>query len=207
MGSNYAGLITDLTTWGELDPDDENFVAALPTIIEMAEERCYRDLDLLSSVFTDDSATTTGSSRSFTLPTSIGRFIDIETVTINNVLCTPVSVATILALWTSDSVTGAPVMYARKDDTTLLIAPPPASALAVSVRGTIRPTALSADNTETWLTLYAYDLFFTAAMVALTGYLRDWGAQSDDPRLAVSWEGEYAKRLPGAQAEEIKKRL
>ena len=67
------------------------------------------------------------------------------------------------------------------------------------------PSTSSASNTSTYLSNYLSDLFFAGCMVSASGYLRNFGSQSDDPRMAVSWKGEFAERLASARTEELRK--
>jgi hypothetical protein len=208
--ATYSTFLTDLSTYAEIATNDSNLIAVLPTIIAQAELQCYRDLDLLTAYAVDTSGTTTPNSRNFTLPTAVGRFIVVEqfmTVTGGvRAPCAPASVATINTLWPSNTAASSastPTLFSRLNDTTLLLGPSPGSALATEVRGTVRPTPLSASNTTSWLSLYAYDLFFAAAMASMTAYMREWNMQPD----GTNWDTRYAKLLPMAQVEELRKKL
>ena len=46
-----------------------------------------------------------------------------------------------------------------------------------------------------------------ASAIFLMGYQRDFGAQSDDPAAAQSWENQYEKLLMGANAEEMRRKF
>jgi hypothetical protein len=96
-------------------------------------------------------------------------------------------------------------MFARPDDTNLFWGPAPDQAYPMEVVGTIRPTPLSVANPTTFLTLYLSDVFFAAAMVSASGYQRNFGAQSDDPKMAVSWESQLQTKLASARKEELRK--
>lgn len=217
---NYAGFVTDLSTWTEIASTNADFIAALPTIIELAEKRCYRELDLVDASVTDVLGTlTTASGRDFVFPTTYGRFIAVDQLGVilpisgTLVPMTPASVAFIDQLYPSATelaTTDLPMYFARINDTSALIGPVLGSSYGtvnVQTRGTVRPTALSAGNTTTWLTLYAYDLFFSACMVAASAYMRNFGAQADNPQMAISWESQYQARLLTAQQEELRKKF
>jgi len=215
---NYAGFLADLANWTEISATNPDFVAAIPTIIESAEKRCYRDLDLVDASVTDTTGTlTTAAGRSFTLPTTYGRFIALDQlgVIVAGAVkpMTPASAGFIDELFPSDTAlntTDIPAYFSRINDTSVLIAPVLGSSYGtvnVQARGNIRPTALSVSNTTTWLTLYAYDLFFSAAMATISGYMRNFGAQADDPKLAITWAQEYETRLVSVRAEENRKKF
>lgn len=217
---DYSGFIADLATWTEIAATDPDFSTSTPTIIEIAEKRCYRELDLVDASVTDTTGTlTTSNNRLFTFPVTYGRFIAVDQLGIivsgtgEVHPMTPVSAAFIDQMYPSDTMlvaTDIPQYFARLNDTSALIAPVLGSSYGtvnVQTRGTVRPTPLSLLNPTTWLTLYAYDLFFCAAMVAASGYMRNFGAQSDNPQMAVSWEGKYQAHLITAQQEELRKKF
>jgi hypothetical protein len=74
---------------------------------------------------------------------------------------------------------------------TVRLMPTPDKAYYAELFGDIRPEPLSPENPETYLTVFYPELFLCACMVFGSGYQRDFGAQSDDPARAVSWEGQY----------------
>ena len=49
-GLTYASFTTELALLAVVSPTDTNFVGNLPSAINYAELRIYRDLDLLSTV-------------------------------------------------------------------------------------------------------------------------------------------------------------
>jgi hypothetical protein len=69
--------------------------------------------------------------------------------------------------------------------------PAPDRAYTAEVYGSVEPLVLSQSNPETFLTIHYPELFMAAAMIWIIGYQRDFGAQSDDPQRAVSWESQY----------------
>lgn len=215
---NYSGFLTDMAAWTQESATDPDWINSLPTVIELAEKRCYRDLDLLAANVTDSTGLLSVNTRTFTLPTTYGRFISVDQAAVilttgEKVLMTPVSTQFVDALWpldTAPTTTTLPGYFARLDDTALMVAPTLGSSLGsllLQIRGNIRPAALSAGNTTTWLSLYAYDLFFAAVMLAASAYMRNFGAQSDNPAMAVSWDKEYAARLVAAKTEENRKKF
>ena len=91
-------------------------------------------------------------------------------------------------------------------DQSIVMAPSPGAAFAVEVIGNIRPTPLSATNTTTFLASYLPDLFFAASMIFVSGWQKNFGAQADDPRMAMSWETQYQGLLSSAKIEELRKK-
>lgn len=218
MALTYTTYVAALANLTATDSDDANFVAILPDAIDYAEQRIYRELDLLSTVTRDSSATLTVGIRSFTLPTSLGRFVTTQGINVitpsttttpdggtRNPL-TPVSRDTMDVLWPGVSGAATPTKYAMVTDQIILVGPSPDAAYTVEVIGTIRPTPLSSTNTTTYLTLYLPDLFLAASMIFMSGYMRNFGAQADDPKMAASWEAQYQALFSSANVEENRKK-
>jgi hypothetical protein len=214
----YATWVTALQTELVINSLDPNFPLILPSCIDYAEQRLYRELDLLTTVTRDSSALTAGN-RNYTLPSNIGRFV----VTNGLNLITPAGTTTpdsgtrvqlipasrdmLDSIGGNPSYTGPPANYAMITDQTLIVGPAwPDGNYTIEVIGTIRPTPLSATNTSTFLTLYLPDLWFAATMVFMTGYQQNFGAQSDNPEMAVSWESQYGKLFSSANVEEMRKK-
>lgn len=200
---------------------DTNFLDYIPNFIDMSEQRCYRDLDLLSTVVRDTGSNCTSNSRNFTLPSTSGRFVVVNGINVVTPASYTVSTGTrnrltqlsldaLDTLWPSNtpaSATTVPRYFAMITDQTIAFGPVPGNSFQVEVVGTIRPTPLSPTNPTTYLTLYLPDLFFSASMVEVAAYQRDFGSQSDDPKMALSWEMQYKQGLASAQMEEQRKRF
>ncbi len=215
MSYTYSSFVTVLAERLSVPTNDPDFVTDLAAIIDDAEQRIYRELDLLSTIVRDTSASTTANNRTFSLPSALGRFVVVEeiNVVVNGVRNPLVSASkeVINWSWPSDTAPGSstvPTMFGMLSDQTVLFGPPPGSVWPVEVIGTIRPNTLSATNTTTFLSQFLSDLFLAAAMVSATGgLLRNYGASSDDPRMAVSWSAQYDKLMASAQREEIRKKF
>lgn len=221
-GYTYAQWVTTVTTMMPASPSDPDIVTMLPNAIDYAEQRIYRELDLLDTVFRDSSSQLVTNNRNFTLPglsTSVttGEFITTQGINVITPVATQpdsgtrnqlVAVSPDYLDMAWPSVTGAsvPQFYAMLTQDTLIVGPWPDAAYVVEVRGTIRPAALSATNTATFLTQNLPDLFLAASMVFVAGWMKDYGSQADDPQLAQSWEGQYGKLMGSAQIEEARKK-
>ena len=209
----YATWVAAIANETVIDPADTNFLAQISSSIDYGEMRLYRDLDLLSTVVRDI-GTLSANTRIFNLPSNLGRFVvtngfnvftPVGTVTTRNPLV-PCSRDVLDMLWPSLTGAGIPSLYAMITDQQIIMGPAPDQAYSIEVIGTIRPAPLSASNTTTALTLYLPDLWFAATMIFWSGYQHNWGAQSDDPRQAVSWESQYQALLASANVEEQRKR-
>lgn len=184
-----------------------------PRAIEYAEQRIYREIDLLLTRVTDSSAALTPSNRTFTLPTDVGVYVVLEqlSVLVGGVAQSPmlpVAKEALEALWPSDvppTTPSVPTMWCPVDQKTVLVAPAPDIAYVAKCFGTQRPAPLSSSNVTTFLTTYLPDLFLAASMCSWSGFQRDYGAQSSDPQNAVSWESQFTTLLKSADVEEARK--
>lgn len=221
MSMTYSQFVQRLMSAAVTTTQDTPFLDYLPNIIDLAEQRCYRDLDLLSTVVRDTGSSCTANSRNFTLPQTNGRFVVVNGINIVTPVgsttangtrnrLTQTSLDVLDNFWPSEtaaSATTVPTNFAMVTDQTIVFGPPPGAAFQAEVVGTIRPTPLSPTNTTTYLTLYLPDLFFAAAMIAVAGWQRDYGAQSSDQNLSQSWEAQYKTFLQSAMMEEQRKRF
>jgi hypothetical protein len=208
--STFTTALASLLVVSETDDD---FVAQLDTIKRNAELRCYRDLDLVSTSVAVN-GTMTANSRTFALPTSSGHLVVVDAINVFDASSVrhplkPASRDVIDTLWPSDTAPAAasiPTLFARIDDTNVLVGCAPGAAWTAEVVGTIRPDPMSPSNPTTFLSAYVPDLLMAAAMAFATGsLLHNFGAQSDDPRQATSWEGQYNTLLASASKEELRK--
>jgi hypothetical protein len=220
MSYTYTTWLDAIANLTAIDLTDPNFVANIDPMIMSGEQRLYRDLDLLSTVVRDNSINVTANQTLFTLPTALGRFVVLEAMNIitpagstttngtRNPL-TPMSLQTLDYMWnTETSASGTvPRFFAMITDQTVKLGPSPGSAFNVECIGTIRPTQLSEANPTTFLTLYLPDLWLAATMIFMTGYMKNYGAQSDDPRSAISWQGQYDNLIQSANMENIRRKF
>lgn len=223
MSLNYTQYVAELITLAvETTPPSAGFTAILPGVIDYAEQRLYRELDLLNTIFRDSTTTCTANSRNFTLtvPTQ-GPFVVTEAINIITPSgTTPTSGGTRVALlpasreyidwvWPSETAASAstvPKYYGMITDQNMIFGPPPGAAYTVEIVGTIRPTPISAGNPTTYLSLYLPDLFIAASMIFISGWQKNFGSQGDQPAQAVSWESQYEKLFVSANMEENRKR-
>lgn len=227
MSFNYATYVTTIANMAGYDETDPNFVQILPTCINYAENRIYREADFISTVIRD-TGVLTANSRNFTLPSTYGTFNVVRQLNVITPVSatpssgtrnpmTPVSTEVMDMLWPTDApptTPSVPTMFAplTQDNvagqtTNFLVGPAPDAAYPVEVIGTVNPTPLSDTNTTTYLTLYLWDLFIAASMVFMTGFQKNFGSQADDPKAATSWESQYRTLFQSADLVDARQRF
>ena len=216
---NYTTYVTDLANFIAQNSTSATFQALLPDTITYATNRIYRDLDPISATVTDGSASLTPNNRSFTPPSSVGQFGYLVIESLN--VMTPstaiypagtrnpvqfVSLAFVDSVYPSNSTgTGIPRFAFMRSPNEIVLGPAPDLAYPVELTGTVRPAELSSANSSTFLTQVLPELFFAASMVFVSGYMRDFGGQMDNPAQSQSWEAQYKLLLEGANIEELRK--
>jgi hypothetical protein len=219
--NSYVSQIATLTaiTSSVLVNGDNNFGGIFPAVIDYAEGRLWRDLDLPAARVTDTSTNIICSSgvRTINLSTTQGTVLVIETLNIfssagttssnaSRVPLTPTSKAVIDCIYPTalSSQCGQPEYFARVTDVQIMFGPTPDQPYGTEMIGTIRPNPLSASNSSTWLTINVPELMIAAGMVFMAGHMRDFGAQSDNPQMAQSWESQYKMLLASQNVDSLR---
>lgn len=222
MSTNYSTLVSECATITAITSSvlvngDNNFAGVMPAAIDYAEGRLWRDLDLPAVRVTDTSVTCSSGVRTIALSTTQGTLLTIETLNLfssagttssngTRIPLEPTSKAVIDTIYPSalSSQCGQPEFFARVTDTEIMFGPTPDQPYGTEVIATTRPVALSAANSSTWLTQNLPELMTAACLVFLFGHMRDFGAQSDDPRSAQSWENQYQMLMKSAGVDSLR---
>lgn len=196
-----AALVIDAST-------DTDFVAYIPRLIEQAELRCYRDLDLVAMRKSATASLAAGTATTAT-PTDwlLGRRIWVTATgaTARRAL-TRRDEEYMLEYWPDPALTAPPKFWTEQTAGTLIFAPTFDLTYTVQYLYTIHPPTLSGTNTSTVLSVTFPDLFFAAAMYFGAAYQKNFGAASDNPQAAMSWEATYKELLTGALREEARRK-
>lgn len=196
-----------------VDPNANTF---LPRAIDQAEQRIYTDFgDMLCTRQQNSSNNCVANNRQFTLPT--GCVVPEGLSVITPVSTTPAngkrndleecSLDTIDFLYPSEKgVTGVPKYWAMLTDAIAVLGRTPDANYTVEVTGYFRPLPISTITNTTYISTNYPQLMQAAIAMVWTGYQRDYGAQSDDPKLAVSWKAEYSDLIKQAIAEEKRRK-
>jgi len=216
MSINYTTYVQQIANLIVISTGDTNFNTMLPGMIDYAEQRMYRELDLQNTRVSDTTVILSSGSNFVTLPTDQYILVveQFNVLTPAGALSsngtrnplTPTTKEYIDFAWPTSTATAVPIYMAPLNDTTFKIGPAPDQGYTLEVVGTVRPTPLSAANSSTWLTQHLPDMFIAASMVFAAGYMRNYGAQADDPQMPGSWESQYKTLFASANAEELRKR-
>lgn len=178
----YGQMYADLQSWNEDYSSD--LQSNLARIIQDGELRAYRDLDLDNldgSISTSAISQTTGL---VTKPTNLLR--DRVAVLVNS---TPANVGVLVKrtyefvaeyLIANGATTGVPKYYAEYSQSQWVVAPIPATAYTLSVRG-IYPPPLLGDNDQTNSPAAIAALQHTTANVAMTLTSSPWTPTNGEP--------------------------
>jgi hypothetical protein len=218
MSYNYTQFVTNFANMLVVPPTDTNFLQMIPSAIDDAEQRMYRELDLLTTIIRTTAGLLTPNSRNFTFPQfitvseSINVMANIQTSPASDRRAmVPVSREWLDWVYPDEMSCGCcaesvPQYYAMITDQTIIVGPAPGQAYPLEVIGTVRPVPLSATNPTTYLTTYLPDLFLCEAMIFGYAYLKDFGAAVDDPRSSSTWSQHYQDLWQSAFIEEARKK-
>lgn len=211
MALTYSTYISSLASLLVVDAANADFLAMVPNAIEYTEDRLSRDLNVLNNTAYVSAGSLTPNLNTFTIPAPVvGPFIILENLYIitpagsaagsgEYVPLTPVSKDYILSSWPSSTTAAAPRFYAMVNASAVFLGPWPDAAYVVFVAFQTRRAQLSEDVTTNYLTSTYSDMYLAASMVFMAGYLKNYGAQADDPKMALSWEAQYQTLLGPAK--------
>lgn len=229
----YNGYVTQVATMAVLDTQtvsgvvegvDSAFNAIIPQMLNYAELRIQRDLDLLPSQAERTYSLTTGSNA---LQISVNDFVTIQTLSIssNNTLypMLPTTKDFLQNVYGSPTSTDIPQYYAMYGGdlstggntyTNIIVGPYPDSNYIVKATGTVRlptlyqnATTSLADTGTTFISTYLPDLLVQASMIYIAQYQRNFGQASNDPAMGPTYELQYQNLLRGAGVEEARKKF
>jgi len=218
MSLTYNSYIAQMRSLAAVDATDPWFNQIVNGMIDYAEQRIYRDLNLLQTVVTDSTLALTSGNRALTLSNTASYWVTVQQVNVVTPAGStvangtrrpllPTSRAYLNYAWPAATGAGRPTHFAMQDQFTIIVGPWPDAAYAVEVVGTKRPAPISPTNQTTILSMYFPDLLVAASMIYVTGFQRDFGAQADDPKSAQSWEQQYQNLIASAATEEARKKL
>lgn len=199
--TTYTELVTRLQNFTE-DPDSE-FSDEIDTIIENAELRIARDLDVEN--FTAMTERVTGSmstgNREIARTSAV---ISVSQFNIVNGSARPVlqkrPESFLNFFWPDRTATGVPRYYADLDETKWVVAPTPDDTYAYEIETKQRITGLSSGTPTTWISTQHPDLLFFACLV-------EGEIFHTNPEDLALYEGRYQQALEGVNRESIRNRM
>ena len=150
---NYDSLVSAVMAFTENDGDE--FVAALPTIIQASQLEIERDLDNYGFVFHDYTSVTVGDPF-LTKPSNTFVIKDLSVVVSGNYI--PLRMRTLDFLrvyWPDRTSVGIPKYYANWDNETIIVAPAFISATTAEMTFTAPVSVLSSSVSSNYITDYA----------------------------------------------------
>jgi len=237
----YNGYVTQIATMAVIQTttvsgvvtgaNDPAFNAIIPQMLNYAELRIQRDLDMLPALTLN--TTYSLSANNNLLAIDPNDFVTIRTITYKASPTGPASYGGVPLLpctkefldnvFSDPTIVGPPTYYAMAggDASTggttannIYVGPWPDQSYSLTIRGLQRVPTLykyadtaHANTTATFISTYYPDLLIMASMIYISAYQRNFGRQNDDPQMAQSYEGQYQALLKGAVTEENRKRF
>ena len=219
--------ITNVGGQGIVVGVDSAFNVIIPQMLNYAELRIQRDLDLLPS---QSSRTYTLTSGNNELQISSNDFVTVQTVQVTSgtakIPLLPVTKEYLQNVYNNSSFTGIPAFYAMyggdlatggNTTANILLGPYPGSNYPVTVTGTVRMPTLYPDLGNdgypvsgagtTFISTYLPDMLLMASLIYISAYQRNFGRMSDDPAMAQSYEAQYQALKQAAVMEEYGKKF
>jgi hypothetical protein len=172
--ANYTYLVNDIIETTENDNSD--FASAIPKFVNRAELRLTKDLDDYGLVTYTSVAVSSGKNI-INLPA--GTRI-LKNFNINNA-GTKINLLQrtdefLNDYWNVSASTGTPRYYARRNNTTVLIAPTAVSTVDGMVVHISRPTTLSSATNTNYFSDFCYNALYNASMVEALLFMKNYEA-------------------------------
>jgi hypothetical protein len=172
--ANYTYLVNDIIETTENDNSD--FTSAIPKFVNRAELRLTKDLDDYGLVTYTSVAVSSGKNI-INLPS--GTRI-LKNFNINN-SGTKINLLQrtdefLNDYWNVSASTGTPQYYARRDNTTVLIAPTAVSTVDGVIVHISRPTTLSSASDTNYFSDFCYNALYNASMVEALLFMKNYEA-------------------------------
>lgn len=184
--ADYTYLVNDIIETTENNGSE--FLAAVPKMINRAEERLTKSLDDSGLVLTTAVALSAGTNV-FTLPTGTrvikNIFIEDSGTKINLLQRTD---EFINDYWPVSASTGTPKYYARQTNTRILFAPTASATYSGKIIYTARPTTLTSATPTNYFTDFCYDALFYASMIEAVNFMKNYS-------VSQVYEGQYANAI------------
>lgn len=168
--TNYNTLLQAIRD--EAEDDGQEFSTFLPTAVDLAEERLFRELDL-GDLEVKASGTLSGAT--LTKPSRYG-FTQYIYIIVDGVrsLLKKRRESYIQDYWPNPVLTGIPKYYADASETELVLAPTPNANYSYEIKFTQKPNKLSTTNATNYYVTNARDVLLAACMVEMCQFMKAW---------------------------------
>ena len=218
-------IVNTTTSSGVVVGVDAAFNAIIPQMLNYAELRIQRDLDLFPAISSNTSYTLTAGSNLLTL--SINDFVTLQTISIVSggaiYPLLPVSKQVLQNVYGDTAYTAMPAYFAPyggdaatygNTSQIYIVGPYPDQSYPVTLTGLVRMQTLAVNATTalantgtTFISTYLPDMLLQASMIYISQFQRNFGPASNDPQMGPTYEAQYQTLLKGAQGEEYRKKF
>ena len=174
--ANYTYLVNDILETTENGSDE--FLSSVPKMVNKAELRLTKDLDDYGLVSYTSVAVSSGKNI-VSLPQGtriLKNFNIVSSGTKINLLQRTDEF--INDYWPVSASTGTPEYYARRDNTTIIVAPTPVSTISGQVVHISRPVTLASATPNNYFSDFCYDALYNASMVEALLYMKNYEPMS-----------------------------
>ena len=174
--ANYTYLVNDILETTENGSDE--FLSSVPKMVNKAELRLTKDLDDYGLVIYTSVAVSSGKNI-VNLPQGtriLKNFNIVSNGTKINLLQRTDEF--INDYWPVSASTGTPEYYARRDNTTVIVAPTPVSTISGQVVHISRPVTLASATPNNYFSDFCYDALYNASMVEALLYMKNYEPMS-----------------------------
>ena len=174
--ANYTYLVNDILETTENGSSE--FLSSIPKMVNKAELRLTKDLDDYGLVAYTSVAVSSGKNI-VNLPQGtriLKNFNIVSNGTKINLLQRTDEF--INDYWPVSASTGTPEYYARRDNTTIIVAPTPVSTISGQVVHISRPVTLASATQNNYFSDFCYDALYNASMVEALLYMKNYEPMS-----------------------------
>ena len=174
--ANYTYLVNDILETTENGSSE--FLSSVPKMVNKAELRLTKDLDDYGLVAYTSVAVSSGKNI-VNLPQGtriLKNFNIVSNGTKINLLQRTDEF--INDYWPVSASTGTPEYYARRDNTTVIVAPTPVSTISGQVVHISRPVTLASATPNNYFSDFCYDALYNASMVEALLYMKNYEPMS-----------------------------
>lgn len=182
--NNYTTLVSAIQNVAE--DDGAEFASYIPTAINLAEEKLFRELEL-PELEQEVQGVLVPNNQLLAKPEGY-EFSDHLRIVVdnNNTVLKKKQDSFLIDYWPNSTLTGVPKYYSDSSETTFRLAPTPNSGYTYVLKATLKPEKLSTTNLTNYFTNNVVDCLYYASMIEMTKFMKAWS------QLPV-WENKYTQ--------------